>query len=51
MLHSVQVVTTVSMLARIEWQVEPGTDADFEYATFGGWHNTAAIGSEISLPH
>jgi hypothetical protein len=91
MLHNVQVVTTVSVLAssrgilsaepsmnstdreaerlarrshgqelrrriksdhltrvrRIKWQVESGTDSNFEHATLGGRNDTVAIGSKV----
>src|SRR5262249_27026268 len=41
----------VRYVARIEQQVEPRADANFEHAALGCRDDTAAIGSEISLPH
>jgi hypothetical protein len=41
----------VRHVARVVWQVETGTDADFEHAALGCRDDTAAIGSEISLLH
>ena len=38
-------------VARIEWQVESGTDADLEHQALSRRDDTGAIGNEIFLPH
>jgi hypothetical protein len=42
---------TRATVARIERQVESGTDADLEHSALGCRDDTGAIGSKIFLPH
>jgi hypothetical protein len=54
--HKVHVLRAIktneaSHIARIKGQVEPGPDADFEYAAVSSRNDTAAIGSEVSPAH
>jgi hypothetical protein len=41
----------LTRVRRIKWQVEPGTDSNFEHAILGGRDDTVAIGSQVLLPH